>query len=80
MKATENWRDTLTSGADDAPEKVAALYAPDALFWGTVSEQVRTTPQHVREYFVSFPHLQCSLQILALSVGVSPVAATERWR
>ena len=53
MKATENWRDTLTSGKDSAPKDVAALYAPDALFWGTVSEQVRTTPQHVREYFVS---------------------------
>ena len=53
LKATENWRDTVTSNTDDAPKKTAALYAPDALFWGTVSEQVRTTPQHVREYFVS---------------------------
>eukprot|EP00752_Nemacystus_decipiens_P012506 g11077.t1 len=54
MKATENWRDTLTSGKPTAPEEVAALYAPDALFWGTVSEQVRTTPKHVREYFDYF--------------------------
>eukprot|EP00903_Cladosiphon_okamuranus_P017885 g16458.t1 len=54
MAAVENWRDTLTSGADDAPTKVAALYAPDALFWGTVSEQVRTNPTHVLEYFEYF--------------------------
>lgn len=54
MKATENWRDTVTSNTDDAPKKTAALYAPDALFWGTVSEQVRDTPQHVYEYFVSY--------------------------
>lgn len=53
LKATENWRDTVTSNTDDAPKKTAALYAPDALFWGTVSEQVRDKPQHVYEYFVS---------------------------
>ena len=57
LKATENWRDTVTSNTDDAPKKTAALYAPDALFWGTVSEQVRDKPQQVYEYFVSIVYI-----------------------
>lgn len=48
-----NWRDTVTLNTEDAPKKTAALYASDALFWGTVSEEVRQTPQQVYEYFVS---------------------------
>lgn len=57
MAATEKWRDTVTLNTDDAPKKTAALYAPDALFWGTVSEQVRDTPAHVYQYFVSNIHV-----------------------
>lgn len=43
----------MTCGLPDAPAKVSALYAEDAVFWGTVSEGVRDTPQLVRDYFVS---------------------------
>jgi len=50
---TIEWKDTVTLGTPDAPAKTAALYAPDAVFWGTVSEQVRNTPEQVRDYFVS---------------------------
>ena len=32
-------------------ERIAALYAPDAVFWGTVSKTIRTTPEAVVEYF-----------------------------
>ena len=51
---TIEWKDTVTLGTEDAPEKTAALYAPDAVFWGTVSEQVRNTPEQVYDYFVSY--------------------------
>lgn len=43
----------MTLNTDDAPKKTAAIYADDALFWGTVSEEVRNKPQHVYDYFVS---------------------------
>jgi len=33
------------------PERIAALYAPDAVFWGTSSKTIRTTPEAVLEYF-----------------------------
>jgi uncharacterized protein (TIGR02246 family) len=32
-------------------ERIAALYAPDAVFWGTISKTIRTTPEAVLEYF-----------------------------
>lgn len=32
-------------------QRVAALYAEDAVFWGTVSPTIRTTPARVLEYF-----------------------------
>ena len=33
------------------PEKLAALYLPDAVLWGTVSQAVISTPAGVRQYF-----------------------------
>lgn len=50
---TAIWKDTVTSGTYDAPKKTAALYAADATLWGTVSEEVRDTPQQIYAYFVS---------------------------
>jgi uncharacterized protein (TIGR02246 family) len=32
-------------------EATAALYSPDALFWGTVSPELGTSPDVVRKYF-----------------------------
>lgn len=60
------WTDTVTSGTYDAPKKSAALYAQDAVLWGTevcgpdddlwgtVSESIRETPPQIYAYFVSF--------------------------
>lgn len=53
---TVRWRDTVTSGGPDAPKKTAALYAVDGVLWGTVSEEVRDTPQEIYDYFVSLVH------------------------
>ena len=33
------------------PTKIAAQYAPDAVFWGTTSRSIRTTPAEVLDYF-----------------------------
>ncbi|CAN0245837.1 unnamed protein product [Ectocarpus sp. 12 AP-2014] len=51
------WKDTVTLGTDDAPKKTAALYAPDAVLWGTVSEEVRETPEQIYDYFDFFARL-----------------------
>jgi SnoaL-like domain len=36
----------------DNHDQVAALFAPDALFYGTGSPEVVTTPEGIRQYFV----------------------------
>lgn len=33
------------------PTRIAAQYAPDAVFWGTGSKTVRNTPAQIAEYF-----------------------------
>ncbi len=47
--ATAKWGETL--GQND-PDKVVALYAPDAVLWGTISPTVRSDRGAIREYFV----------------------------
>lgn len=37
----------------DNHDQVAALFAPDALFYGTASSEVVTTPEGIRQYFVA---------------------------
>ena len=32
--------------------RISALYAPDAILWGTVSKTIRTTPEEILEYFM----------------------------
>lgn len=46
--ATNAWIEAFAS--HDAG-RIAALYAPDAVFWGTNSPTIRDTPAHVRAYF-----------------------------
>ena len=33
------------------PVRISALYAPDAILWGTVSKTIRTKPEEILEYF-----------------------------
>ena len=47
---TLTWGDTL--GQND-PDKVVALYAPDAVLWGTLSPTVRADRAALRDYFVT---------------------------
>ena len=37
------------------PQKIQALYAPDAVFWGTSSPTLRDTPALIGEYFKNSP-------------------------
>jgi uncharacterized protein (TIGR02246 family) len=48
--AIMKWGDTL--GQND-PDKVVALYAPDAVLWGTLSPTVRADHAALRDYFVT---------------------------
>ena len=43
----------FTTFTTDNHEQLTALFAPDALFYGTGSSEVVTTPEGVRQYFVN---------------------------
>lgn len=47
--ATARWGETL---AQNDPDKVLTLYAPDAVLWGTLSPTVRADRSALRDYFV----------------------------
>jgi uncharacterized protein (TIGR02246 family) len=47
--ATAKWGETL---AQNDPDKVIALYATDAVLWGTLSPKVRADRAALRDYFV----------------------------
>ena len=46
--ATAEWIATFNTRD---PARISALYAPDAILWGTVSKTLRTTPEEILEYF-----------------------------
>lgn len=46
--ATEEWISTFNTRD---PVKISALYAPDAILWGTVSKTIRMSPEEILEYF-----------------------------
>jgi uncharacterized protein (TIGR02246 family) len=46
--ATAEWISTFNTRD---PVCISALYAPDAILWGTVSKTIRTTPGEILEYF-----------------------------
>jgi uncharacterized protein (TIGR02246 family) len=54
-KQFDRWNAALQTGD---PKKVAALYAPDGVLLPTVSNQVRTTPEEIENYFTTFLQLK----------------------
>ena len=48
--ATRSWMEAYNSRD---PQKIQALYAPDAVFWGTSSPTLRDTPALIADYFKS---------------------------
>jgi uncharacterized protein (TIGR02246 family) len=59
--ATTAWGETL---GQNEPDKVLALYAPDAVLWGTLSPVVRADRSSLRDYFITafkvLPNLKVS--------------------
>ena len=49
---TRAWVDAFNTRE---PERILALYADDAVFWGTTSATLRDTPAEIREYFITSP-------------------------
>lgn len=47
----DRWNDSLRTGD---PDKVLANYAPDGVLLPTVSNQARTNPAAIKDYFVKF--------------------------
>ena len=52
LAATHTWAAAYNTRVTD---NVVALYAEDAVFWGTVSPIIRDTPALVRDYFKGMP-------------------------
>lgn len=48
VAATDEWRAAYDSRD---PKRIAAMYAPDAVLWGTNLKAIATTPADVAEYF-----------------------------
>ncbi|TDY27128.1 uncharacterized protein (TIGR02246 family) [Paraburkholderia sp. BL6665CI2N2] len=63
----DRWNAALATGDADS---VARLYAPDAVLEPTVSNEVRTTPAGIKDYFVKFlklkPHGTINLREIRL--------------
>jgi len=47
--ATAEWISTFNTRD---PARISALYAPDAILWGTVSRTIRTKPEEILEDFM----------------------------
>lgn len=61
MLATAAWIEAFNTRN---PQRIAALYAPDAVFWGTVSPTIRTTPREILEYFEASAARRPTLRML----------------
>lgn len=57
LDTTRVWLQTVTSNKPTAAVETSALYAKDAVLWGTVSEQLRVTPGEILNYFEFFAGL-----------------------
>jgi uncharacterized protein (TIGR02246 family) len=55
LEAMNKWVEAVTT---TDPNTVAKLYAKEAVFWGTVSPFLRTTPKGVKDYFEHFMRLE----------------------
>jgi len=60
IAATAAWAEAFN--ARDA-QRIAAHYADDAVFWGTISPTLRTTPLEVLEYFTNSTTKRPNLRI-----------------
>lgn len=52
-------------------EATAALYSPDAMFWGTVSPELGTTPDVLRKYFADNYAARANVPLKSASITES---------
>lgn len=58
--ATKEWIATFNTRD---PARITALYAPDAILWGTVSKTIRTSQEEIFEYFTESATKRPKLQM-----------------
>lgn len=51
--AMTEWQTRLAAATPEDPSGVVALYAEDAVLWGTISTERRDTPAAIKDYFVT---------------------------
>lgn len=65
------------------PDKVTALFAPDAVLLPTLSNRVRTNPAEVRDYFVHFlaksPVVQIDSSTVRIGCNIAERVGTWTW-
>jgi uncharacterized protein (TIGR02246 family) len=49
-------------------EAAAALYSPDAIFWGTVSPELGTSPEVLRKYFADNYAARAKVPLISASI------------
>ena len=59
--ATAEWIATFNTRD---PARISALYAPDAILWGTVSKTIRTKPEEILEYFTESATMRPNLRMI----------------
>ncbi len=79
----EKFLNDFTSGNADS---VARNFAPEAMFWGTISPTLITTPQGVKQYFITafekLPDMRASLvgQVSVVTLANNIIAIGGVWR
>jgi uncharacterized protein (TIGR02246 family) len=65
------------------PDRVTALFAPDAVLLPTLSNRVRTTPSEVRDYFVHFlaksPVVRVDSSTVRVGCNIAERVGTWTW-
>lgn len=77
----DRWNDSLRTGD---PDKVVANYAPDGVLLATVSNEPRTSPGAIRDYFVKFlkakPQGTIDSRVIRIGCNVAQDVGTYTFR
>lgn len=53
LAAMNEWKAKLATGCAGDPQEIVALYAEDAVLWGTISGTIRDDTAEITDYFVN---------------------------
>lgn len=77
----DRWNASLATGS---PDRVTANYAPDAVLLPTVTNEPRTTPAEIRDYFVKFlknkPQGTIDKRVIKIDCNVAQDVGTYTFR